>query len=109
MKACLANAVDHSQKPETLEIEVGSVVLCPGSEPYDPSKLENVYHYKESPNVVTSLEFERILSASGPTMGHLKRPSDDKVNLQIARRVEEVVNLVHSEGSVLRFGFQDHE
>ncbi|HWR91212.1 MAG TPA: FAD-dependent oxidoreductase, partial [Desulfobacterales bacterium] len=84
VKACLANAVDHSQKPETLEIEVGSVVLCPGSEPYDPSKLENVYHYKESPNVVTSLEFERILSASGPTMGHLKRPSDDKEPKRVA-------------------------
>jgi hypothetical protein len=39
----------------------------------------------------------------------IERPSDDKVNLQIARRVEEVVNLVHSEGSVLRSGFQDHE
>jgi heterodisulfide reductase subunit A-like polyferredoxin len=84
VKACLANAVDHSQKPETLEIEVGSVVLCPGSEPFDPSKLENVYHYKESPNVVTSLEFERLLSASGPTMGHLKRPSDDKEPKRVA-------------------------
>ena len=81
---CLAKAVDHSQKPEVLDIEVGSVVLCPGSEPYDPSKLENVYHYKESPNVVTSLEFERILSASGPTMGHLKRPSDDKEPKRVA-------------------------
>jgi heterodisulfide reductase subunit A-like polyferredoxin len=84
VKACLANAVDHSQKPETIEIEVGSVVLCPGSEPYDPSKLENVYHYKESPNVLTSLEFERILSASGPTMGHLQRPSDGKEPKRIA-------------------------
>jgi heterodisulfide reductase subunit A-like polyferredoxin len=84
VKACLANAVDHSQKPEILEVEVGSVVLCPGSEPYDPSKLENIYHYKASPNVVTSLEFERLLSASGPTMGHLKRPSDDKEPKRVA-------------------------
>jgi len=82
--ACLANAIDHSQQEEILELDVGSVVLCPGSEPYDPSRLENVYHYKTSPNVVTSLEFERILSASGPTMGHLKRPSDDSEPKKIA-------------------------
>jgi heterodisulfide reductase subunit A-like polyferredoxin len=84
VEACLANAVDHSQKAQIQEIEVGSVILCAGSEPYDPSHLENVYHYKTSPNVLTSLEFERILSASGPTMGHLQRPSDDEEPKKIA-------------------------
>jgi heterodisulfide reductase subunit A-like polyferredoxin len=84
VKACLAEAIDHSQQEEILDLEIGSVILCPGSEPYDPSPLENVYHYKTSPNVVTSMEFERILSASGPTMGHLKRPSDDKEPGKIA-------------------------
>ena len=85
--ACLADAIDHSQQDEILELEVGSVVMCPGSEPYDPSdpsSLENVYHYKSIPNVVTSLEFERILSASGPTMGHLKKPSDGEEPKKIA-------------------------
>ena len=82
--ACLADAIDHSQQPQVKELQVGSVVLCPGSRPYDPSKLENVYHYKASPNVMTSLEFERILSASGPTMGHLQRPSDEKEPQKIA-------------------------
>ncbi|MCU0585767.1 MAG: FAD-dependent oxidoreductase, partial [Desulfobacterales bacterium] len=84
VKACLAGAVDHSQVPEVLEIPVGSVILCPGSDPYDPSHLENVYHYRTSPNVMTSLEFERLLSATGPTMGHLKRLSDDKEPKKIA-------------------------
>ncbi|MGD8713447.1 MAG: FAD-dependent oxidoreductase, partial [Desulfobacterales bacterium] len=84
VEACLANAIDHSQQDEIVEIDVGSVILCPGSEPYDPSHLENVYHYKASPNVVTSLEFERLLSASGPTMGHLKRPSDDAEPKKVA-------------------------
>jgi heterodisulfide reductase subunit A-like polyferredoxin len=84
VEACLANAIDHSQQEKILDLEIGSVILCPGSEPYDPSSLENVYHYKASPNVVTSLEFERILSASGPTMGHLKRPSDDREPRKIA-------------------------
>ncbi|MEJ2221032.1 MAG: FAD-dependent oxidoreductase [Desulfobacterales bacterium] len=82
--ACLANAIDHSQQVEDKELEVGSVILTTGCEPYDPSHLENVYHYKTSPNVMTSLEFERILSASGPTMGHLQRPSDGKDPKKIA-------------------------
>jgi heterodisulfide reductase subunit A-like polyferredoxin len=76
--ACLAHAVDHSQQAEIKEIDVGSVILTAGCQPYDPAHLENVYHYKTSPNVLTSLEFERILAASGPTMGHLQRPSDGK-------------------------------
>jgi heterodisulfide reductase subunit A-like polyferredoxin len=84
VEACLANAIDHSQHEEIVDLDVGSVILCPGSEPYDPAHLENIYHYKSSPNVVTSLEFERILSASGPTMGHLTRPSDDKEPRKIA-------------------------
>jgi len=84
VEACLAKAVDHSQQPQIQEIEVGSVIICAGSEPYNPSHLENVYHYKSCPNVLTSLEFERILSASGPTMGHLQRPSDDKEPKKIA-------------------------
>jgi heterodisulfide reductase subunit A-like polyferredoxin len=82
--ACLANAIDHSQQVQDKEIEVGSLILTTGCEPYDPSHLENVYHYKTSPNVLTSLEFERILSASGPTMGHLQRPSDGKDPKKVA-------------------------
>jgi heterodisulfide reductase subunit A-like polyferredoxin len=82
--ACLAGAIDHSQKTEIKEIEVGSVILSAGSRPYDPSALDEFYHYKTNPNVLTSLEFERILSASGPTMGHLARPSDNKEPKKIA-------------------------
>ena len=82
--ACLAEAIDHSQETIEKEIKVGSVILCTGSEPYDPSTLDEFYHYKSNPNVMTSLEFERILSASGPTMGHLLRPSDEKEPKKIA-------------------------
>jgi heterodisulfide reductase subunit A-like polyferredoxin len=82
--ACLAEAVDHRQQTEERDIAVGSVVLCLGSEPYDPSNLELFYHYKSNPNVMTSLEFERILSASGPTMGHLVCPSDEREPQKIA-------------------------
>jgi heterodisulfide reductase subunit A-like polyferredoxin len=82
--ACLAQAVDHEQVAVEKEIEIGSLVLCPGSKPFDPSTLEQFYHYKSNPNVLTSLEFERLLSASGPTMGHLVRPSDQKEPKKIA-------------------------
>ncbi len=84
VEACLADALVHEEKPEELNLEVGSVVLCAGSEPYDPSNLESFYHYSSNPDVMTSLEFERILSASGPTMGHLQRPSDGKEPKKIA-------------------------
>ena len=84
VKACLAEAVDHTQTAVDKEIKVGSVILSSGTELYDPSDLKQFYHYGSNPNVMTSLEFERILSASGPTMGHLVRPSDEKEPKKIA-------------------------
>ena len=84
VEACLAEAVIHDEAPTEKEIQVGSVILSPGSEPFDPSDLEHFYHYRSNPNVVTSLEFERLLSASGPTMGHLVRPSDKREPKKVA-------------------------
>ena len=84
VKACLAGAVNHDQKAVERDLTIGSLVLCPGSDPFDPLPLENFYHHGSHPNVLTSLEFERILSASGPTMGHLERPSDKKEPERIA-------------------------
>jgi heterodisulfide reductase subunit A-like polyferredoxin len=80
---CQALAVAHNQGPTKVDLEVGAVVLAPGFQVYDPKKYE-AYHYANYPNVVTSLEFERILSASGPFAGHLVRPSDHKEPLKIA-------------------------
>ncbi len=82
--ACLANAVDHEQVETEREIAIGSVVLSPGSRPFDPSGMDPFYHYQTNPNVLTSLEFERLLSASGPTMGHLVKPSDEKEPKKVA-------------------------
>ena len=84
VEVCLAEAVDHDQQPVERDLTVGSVILATGSEPYDPAPLAEHYQYKVNPNVVTSLEFERILSASGPTMGHLVRPTDEKEPQKIA-------------------------
>lgn len=86
VEACKADAVTlitHAEEPETLELHTGSIILSPGFQPFDPSGLET-YHYKEYPNVITSMEFERILSASGPTMGHLVRVSDHAEPKKIA-------------------------
>jgi len=82
--ACIAQAIVHDEERIERNIEVGSVVLCPGNETYDPSVLEDQYHYQSNPNVLTSAEFERILSASGPTLGHLIRPLDKKEPKKIA-------------------------
>ena len=72
---CGVNAIDHTQQDESIEVEVGSVILAPGADVYDPG-LHDTFNYTRHPNVVTSMEFERILSASGPYGGHLIRPSD---------------------------------
>ncbi len=83
VEACLANAVVHEDQPKKLEVNVGAIIAAPGFQPFNPSKFDT-YAYSEFPNVVTSMEFERILSASGPTQGHLVRPSDHKEPQKIA-------------------------
>ena len=84
VEACLAKAIDHNQVPIEKEIAVGSVVLATGAKPYDPTPLSELYLYKKNPNVLTSLEFERLLSSGGPTMGHLVRPSDHQEPKKVA-------------------------
>jgi len=81
--ACLANAVDHSMVEQVHSIDVGAIILSPGFTPFEPSQMTS-YCYGHSPNVMTSLEFERILSASGPYGGHLVRPSDNVEPKKIA-------------------------
>ncbi|MCJ7583871.1 MAG: FAD-dependent oxidoreductase, partial [Anaerolineales bacterium] len=73
--ACRAGAIDHNMVEETVELQVGAVVLTPGLEPLSGS-VRPEFGYGRFPNVVTSLEFERMLSASGPFGGVVQRPSD---------------------------------
>ena len=80
---CKNKAIDFHQKEQRLEIEVGSIILAPGYETFKP-QLQSEYGYQRFGNVVTSLEFERILGASGPFRGELKRPSDKKRPKRIA-------------------------
>jgi len=80
---CPADAINYKDKEKEITLEVGSVILAPGFKSFDPSKFDT-YGYSKLPNVVTALEFERILSATGPFMGHLVRPSDKKEPKKIA-------------------------
>lgn len=83
VKACKAGAIDHEMKAEELVLDIGAVVLAPGFDEFNPKILEE-YGYGRYPNVVTSIEFERIMGATGPFLGHIKRLSDHKTPKKIA-------------------------
>ena len=74
---CKHEAIDLHQRAEKLEIEVGAIVLSPGFEIFDP-KVRGDYGYGKMQNVVTSLDYERLLCSTGPYEGEIRRPSDGK-------------------------------
>jgi len=80
---CKAKAVDFNQKPQVIDLNVGAVILSPGFQEFDP-RLKSMYGYGRYSNVVSSIEFERILSASGPYSGKTLRPSDGTIPWRIA-------------------------
>ncbi|MGD0330451.1 MAG: CoB--CoM heterodisulfide reductase iron-sulfur subunit A family protein [Nitrososphaeria archaeon] len=76
-KFCPSKAINYEQQPEEKTINVSSIILATGFDVFNPSTM-NEYGYGRFKNVVHSMEFERIICASGPTGGHLVRPSDGK-------------------------------
>ena len=76
-RVCTAGAIDYKQKDEYIEEDYGAIVVATG---FNPIKLDRYdeFAYSQSPDVVTSLEFERLMNAAGPTGGTLLRPSDGK-------------------------------
>ena len=74
---CKNDAIDLNQQPEKKDINVGAIILAPGFEPFDP-KVREEYRYGEYPNVVTSMDFERLLCSTGPYAGEILRKSDLK-------------------------------
>jgi heterodisulfide reductase subunit A len=76
-KVCEAEAVDFEQTEQETTLRVGAVVVAAGYDFFDPRGLKQ-FSYKECPNIITALEYERLISASGPTGGHLLRPSDER-------------------------------
>ncbi|UCH58239.1 MAG: hydrogenase iron-sulfur subunit [Candidatus Bathyarchaeota archaeon] len=82
IKECEREAIDFEMKPETLELDVGTIIVATGADVFDPSTLKD-YGFGRYHDVITSLEFERLINAGGPSGGHLIRPSD----MQIPKRV----------------------
>jgi len=80
---CEAKAVNLDQQPEEVDLNVGAVILAIGFDIFDPSVI-TTYGYGRYRNVITALELERLLCASGPTGGHLIRPSDGRIPRKIA-------------------------
>ncbi|MDP8255107.1 MAG: FAD-dependent oxidoreductase, partial [Candidatus Alcyoniella australis] len=83
VQVCEAQAIIHDMQPEQLEVEAGAILLTPGYDPFD-ARLRPEYGYGRYKNVVTSLEFERMLSSSGPSGGETLRPSDNRVPQTVA-------------------------
>ncbi|TES92846.1 MAG: CoB--CoM heterodisulfide reductase iron-sulfur subunit A family protein [Candidatus Cloacimonadota bacterium] len=83
LEGCAANAIDFEQKDEVVELDVGAIVLTPGFDEYIPDELTE-FGYGRYENVITSIEYERIMCASGPTQGHILRPSDHKEPEKVA-------------------------
>ncbi len=86
VKACGAGALTletHKEKSSEVALNVGSIVITSGFSPYNPTEMD-YYGFDKHPNVITSLQFERILSASGPFEGHIVRPSDHKEPKKVA-------------------------
>ncbi|MBU1486825.1 FAD-dependent oxidoreductase, partial [bacterium] len=80
---CDARAIDYTEKEEKIDLQVGSIILSPGYDTFSAS-LKNEYGFGRYKNVVSSIQFERILSASGPFAGHIQRLSDGKEPKRIA-------------------------
>lgn len=76
-ETCDKHCIDFDQRDQILNLEVGVIVVATGLDVYDPAALDE-YGYARYANVVTSLEFERLIDAGGPTAGHLVRPGDRK-------------------------------
>jgi heterodisulfide reductase subunit A len=89
VKACSRDAIDHSMREEYLDLDVGTIILATGHKFFNPTRLPQ-YHYGRFPNILDSMEFERMCNASGPTGGEI---------LTADGRVPESIVFIHCVGS----------
>ncbi len=80
---CERGAINHEQEPEEIELEVGTIIVATGFDPYNPTEKKE-WAYESAENVITGLELERLINASGPTQGHVKKPSDGETPKSVA-------------------------
>jgi heterodisulfide reductase subunit A len=88
-KVCDREAIKHDQQDEIVELEVGSIILASGFKPFDARRIP-AYGYGRYPNIITALEFERLVNASGPTGGKIKLADGQE---------PKAVGIVHCVGS----------
>ncbi|UTB33799.1 MAG: CoB--CoM heterodisulfide reductase iron-sulfur subunit A family protein [Methanobacterium sp. ERen5] len=74
-QVCGNKAIKHDQEPEIIELDIGTIIVATGYDPYDPTE-KTEWAYGSAENVITGLELERFINASGPTQGHVLKPSD---------------------------------
>jgi len=82
-RVCERDAINYDAAPEDFELDVGTIIVATGAQPYDPIAISK-YGYLTNQNVLTSIEIERLVNAGGPTGGRLVRPSDGKIPRSIA-------------------------
>jgi heterodisulfide reductase subunit A len=82
-KVCPAGAIDYEQQDRIDDLDFSAIIVATGAEEFTP-RIRPEYGYKVYENIVTSIEYERFLSASGPTNGHIIRPSDGKQPQRVA-------------------------
>lgn len=82
-QVCGNKAIRHDQEPETIELDVGTIIVATGYDPYDPTEKKE-WAYGAAENVLTGLELERYINASGPTAGHVVKPSDGETPKSVA-------------------------
>ena len=83
LDACEKECIDFDMQDEIVNLEVGTIIVSTGMDVYDPSEMDE-FGYRSFENVITSMEFERLICAGGPTDGHFVRPTDHKLPKKIA-------------------------
>ena len=83
VEKCEKNAIDFDMQDEIVELDIGTIVVATGFDVYDPTEYIE-YGYRKYLNVITSMEFERLINAGGPSGGHLIRPSDKEIPKTVA-------------------------
>ena len=77
LEVCDKKCIDYDMPDEIIDVNVGAIIVATGMDVYDPTKLDD-YGYTRFENVITSMEFERLICSEGPTQGHFIRPTDHK-------------------------------
>ena len=74
-QVCGNGAIKHDQEPEEIDLDIGTIIVATGYDPYNPTEKKE-WSYESAENVITGMELERLINASGPTQGHVLKPSD---------------------------------